>query len=63
MLFEDPELRDKSMHFILVLDGMDKQRDPPPTLMPALARLCETVSLNSFLLLQDRYKQLLNGNR
>lgn len=33
--------RDK---FILVFDGIDKQRDSPVTLLPALARLGETVS-------------------
>lgn len=30
--------------FVLVFDGIDKQREPPPTLMPALARLGELVS-------------------
>lgn len=42
-IFNEPQLSDGLTHFILVLDGMDKQRDPPPTLMPALARLCETI--------------------
>ncbi|KAL6821220.1 origin recognition complex subunit 5 C-terminus domain-containing protein [Trichoderma sp. SZMC 28015] len=42
-IFDEPQLKDGLTHFILVLDGMDKQRDPPPTLMPALARLCETI--------------------
>lgn len=30
--------------FVLVFDGIDKQRDSPPTLLPALARLSELVS-------------------
>lgn len=29
--------------FVLVFDGVDKQRDAPPTLLPALARLGECV--------------------
>lgn len=29
--------------FVLVLDGVDKQRDAPPTLLPALTRLGEFV--------------------
>lgn len=29
--------------FVLVLDGIDKQREAPPTLLPALARFGETV--------------------
>lgn len=33
--------------FVLVFDGVDKQRDAPPTLVPALARLGEVVSLSS----------------
>lgn len=48
VIFDEPQLKDGLTHFILVLDGMDKQRDPPPTLMPALARLCETVSQPGF---------------
>lgn len=31
-------------HFVLVFDGIDRQREAPPTLLPALARLSETVS-------------------
>lgn len=34
-----PELR----HFILVFDSIDRQREAPPTLLPALARLSEIV--------------------
>lgn len=30
--------------FVLVFDGIDGQREPPPTLLPALARLYELVS-------------------
>jgi origin recognition complex subunit 5 len=30
--------------FVLVFDAIDRQRDAPPTLLPALARLAETVS-------------------
>lgn len=30
-------------HFVLVFDGIDRQRDAPPTLLPALARLSEIV--------------------
>lgn len=30
--------------FVLVFDGIDRQRDAPPTLLPALARLGEIVS-------------------
>ena len=29
--------------FVLVFDGVDKQREAPPTLLPALARLGEFV--------------------
>ena len=29
--------------FVLVLDGVDRQRDAPPTLFPALARIGEVV--------------------
>jgi origin recognition complex subunit 5 len=32
--------------FVLVLDGIDKQRDAPPTLLPALARMGEIVSVH-----------------
>lgn len=35
--------------FVLVFDGVDQQRDSPPTLLPALARLGELVSLLSIL--------------
>ena len=31
--------------FVLVFDGVDKQRDAPPTTMPALARLGEYVRI------------------
>jgi origin recognition complex subunit 5 len=32
-----------SAQFVLVFDGIDKQRDAPPTLLPALARLSEQI--------------------
>jgi origin recognition complex subunit 5 len=35
---------DAKRGFVLVFDGIDKQREPPPTLLPALARLGEVVS-------------------
>ena len=35
--------------FVLVLDGVDKQREAPPTLLPALARLGEFVCLHPLL--------------
>lgn len=37
--------RDPRWRFVLVLDAVDTQRDAPPTLLPALARLSEIVSL------------------
>lgn len=38
---------DVKQRFVLVFDGIDKQREPPPTLLPALARLGELVSERS----------------
>lgn len=39
--------------FVLVFDGVDKQRDPPPTLLPALVRLGEFVpNLTTVLIVQ-----------
>lgn len=35
--------RDVLSRFVLVFDGIDRQRDAPPTLLPALARLSEIV--------------------
>ncbi|TGJ80697.1 hypothetical protein E0Z10_g8074 [Xylaria hypoxylon] len=35
--------RDASSRFVLVFDGIDRQRDAPPTLLPALARLSELI--------------------
>lgn len=32
-------------HFVLVFDSIDRQREAPPTLLPALARLSEIVGL------------------
>lgn len=39
----DPE-GDEQRRLVLVFDGIDNQRDAPPTLLPALARLGEVVS-------------------
>lgn len=36
--------------FVLVLDGIDRQRDAPSTMLPALARLSEMVSNAATLL-------------
>ncbi|KAI1300782.1 origin recognition complex subunit 5 C-terminus-domain-containing protein [Xylaria venustula] len=35
--------RDDGSRFVLVFDGIDRQRDAPPTLLPALARLSEII--------------------
>jgi origin recognition complex subunit 5 len=35
--------------FIVVFDDIDQQRDAPPTLIPALARLPESVSRSDYL--------------
>jgi origin recognition complex subunit 5 len=35
--------RPVASRFVLVFDGIDHQREPPPTLLPALARLSEIV--------------------
>ncbi|KAI5457261.1 origin recognition complex subunit Orc5 [Mariannaea sp. PMI_226] len=35
--------RDARWRFVLVLDAVDRQRDAPPTLLPALARLSEII--------------------
>lgn len=37
--------------FILVFDGVDRQREAPPTLLPALARLGEMVRMYSMTVL------------
>lgn len=54
------EDRGADFRFVLVLDGIDKARDPPPTLVPALARLSEIVRLRSLLL--QRTAQPLTKN-
>lgn len=41
---EPNAINDGKKSFVLVFDGIDKQREPPPTLIPALARLGELVS-------------------
>ncbi|KAF2965055.1 hypothetical protein GQX73_g8517 [Xylaria multiplex] len=35
--------QDTQSRFVLVFDGIDRQRDAPPTLLPALARLSEII--------------------
>ncbi|KAI0802318.1 origin recognition complex subunit 5 C-terminus-domain-containing protein [Xylaria sp. FL0064] len=35
--------RDAGSRFVLVFDGIDRQRDAPPTLLPALTRLSEII--------------------
>ncbi|KAI1343714.1 origin recognition complex subunit Orc5 [Xylariaceae sp. FL0016] len=35
--------RDAGWRFVLVFDGIDRQREAPPTLLPALARLSEII--------------------
>lgn len=40
---EDGEKNDTRRRFVLVFDGIDRQREAPPTLLPALARLSEIV--------------------
>ncbi|KAH7117628.1 origin recognition complex subunit 5 C-terminus-domain-containing protein [Dendryphion nanum] len=37
------EMLDGKEKFVLVFDGVDKQREPPPTLLPALARFGESI--------------------
>ncbi|PNY28814.1 Uncharacterized protein TCAP_01264 [Tolypocladium capitatum] len=39
----DAARRDPRWRFVLVLDAVDRQRDAPPTLLPALARLSEII--------------------
>ncbi|KAI7364161.1 hypothetical protein KC354_g5920 [Hortaea werneckii] len=47
------QLLEKREKFVLVLDGVDKQRDAPPTLLPALARIGDMIpGLTVLLLLQ-----------
>ncbi|POR37802.1 Protein mms22 [Tolypocladium paradoxum] len=43
MMLGDAARRDPRWRFVLVLDAVDRQRDAPPTLLPALARLSEIV--------------------
>ena len=58
--------RDPRWRFVLVLDAIDKQRDAPLTLLPGLARLSETVSLQAptyiyallYTLYTGRYKPM-----
>ena len=39
-------VRPDGFRFVLVFDGIDRQREAPPTLLPALARLSEIVRLS-----------------
>lgn len=41
------ETKETDFRFVLVLDALDRARDAPPTLIPAMARLSEIVSLSS----------------
>jgi len=41
--------RPDGFRFVLVFDGIDRQREAPGTLLPGLARLSEIVSLLSLL--------------
>lgn len=53
-------VRDPAWRFVLVLDSVDKQRDAPVTLLPALARLSEIVSPRKhtlFLSSADRFSR------
>ncbi|KAG8160150.1 hypothetical protein KVR01_009686 [Diaporthe batatas] len=36
-------VRPESRHFVLVFDAIDRQKEAPPTLLPALARLSEVI--------------------
>ena len=44
-------LEKQPQKFVLVLDGIDKQRDAPPTLLPALARISESIPSLTVLLI------------
>jgi origin recognition complex subunit 5 len=51
-----------SEKLVLVLDGIDKQREAPPTLLPALARLGEFVpGLTTLLIVQHPSPRLLHA--
>jgi hypothetical protein len=39
---------DRNRRLVLVFDGIDRQKDAPPTMMPALARLGDIVSCQSY---------------
>lgn len=45
MLLHPPQHRQrpKDFRFVIVFDAIDRQREAPPTLLPALARLSEIV--------------------
>ena len=48
--------RPETFRFVLVFDGVDRQRDAPATLLPALARLAEIVSPNTTISLPQEYQ-------
>ncbi|KAI1780672.1 origin recognition complex subunit 5 C-terminus-domain-containing protein [Hypoxylon cercidicola] len=43
MLKDGVERENRGERFVLVFDGIDRQREAPPTLLPALARLSEII--------------------
>lgn len=45
MLKDGVERENSDWRFVLVFDGIDRQREAPPTLLPALARLSEIVRI------------------
>jgi origin recognition complex subunit 5 len=49
MIEEWDGLREEGGKFVLVFDGIDKQREAPPTLLPALARFAELVCIHPIL--------------
>ncbi|KAI1076541.1 origin recognition complex subunit 5 C-terminus-domain-containing protein [Whalleya microplaca] len=52
--------RDAGWRFVLVFDGIDRQREAPPTLLPALARLSEIIpNLTTLFLLTTPAPSLL----
>ncbi|KAI0537015.1 origin recognition complex subunit 5 C-terminus-domain-containing protein [Xylaria digitata] len=50
--------QDTRSRFVLVFDGIDRQRDAPPTLLPALARLSEIVCLKTTSLQRSQIPNL-----
>jgi origin recognition complex subunit 5 len=54
MIEEWEGLREAGGRFVLVFDGIDKQREAPPTLLPALARFGELVRIHPILPLHTK---------